>query len=78
MKQSYTTFPGEYLNLGAFSKMAEKSEEDLLNLDGLLSVSNTLGNGIFDSNDANQSSSFALSSKYVSESAMVRYNSLSV
>ena len=51
--------------------MAEKSEEDLLNLDGLLSVSNTFGSDLFYVNDASQPSPFAVSSKYVSNSAMV-------
>ena len=64
----------QYLNLGEWSNMAEKSEEDLLNLDGLLSVSNTLGSDLFYVNDASQSSPFAVSSKYVSNSAMVWYN----
>ena len=50
--------------------MTEKSEEDFLNLDGLLSVK-SLGSGLFYVNDASQSSSFAVSSKYVSNSAMV-------
>ncbi|CAB3988597.1 vacuolar sorting-associated 8 homolog [Paramuricea clavata] len=51
--------------------MAGKSEEDLLNLDGLLSVTNSLGSDILGSDGANKSSSFPFSSKYGSNSAMV-------
>ncbi|XP_028409020.1 vacuolar protein sorting-associated protein 8 homolog [Dendronephthya gigantea] len=55
--------------------MADKVQftgsEDLLNLDGLLSVTNSLGSSILDSDTSNRSSSFQLSSKHDSSSAMV-------
>jgi hypothetical protein len=54
--------------------MAGKSEEDLLNLDGLLSVTNSLGSDILGSDGANKSSSFPFSSKYGSNFALVLYN----
>jgi hypothetical protein len=59
--------------------MAAKSDEDLLNLDELLSVTNSVGGDILDADRAKNFSSFPLSSSlHGSDSAMVLYNFVSL